>query len=111
MISKQEFYVRFLSLLCQIVTGSMSCPSVTGPWSNVRGSGAFITDQEFYATALQYLCQMSGGGGGAPTLGLTHGNGGPPEDGSVTTLIYKDDVSGFIFINTGTVASPTWDSI
>lgn len=112
MISKQEFYVRFLSLLCQIASGLMNCPSITGPWTNVRGAGAFISDQEFYADSLELLCQIATSGGtGGLWGGITVAAGPPPIDGTITTLFYKDSVSNFIWINSGTVANPTWDPI
>lgn len=55
-----------------------------------------------------YLLSTGGGGGAG---GITVQAGPPPIDGSITTLFYKDSVTGFIFINSGTVANPTWDSI
>lgn len=57
------------------------------------------------------IADNAGGGGGGGTAGVTPGAGDPAIDGSITTLFYKDTSTGFIYINTGTTASPTWDPI
>lgn len=57
-----------------------------------------------------YLLSTGGGGGGGAG-GITVQAGPPPIDGSVTTLFDKNSLTGEIFINSGTVANPTWDPI
>lgn len=54
---------------------------------------------------------ITGGGGGGALFGITVAAGPPPIDGSITTLFYKDSVSNSIWINSGTVANPTWDPV
>lgn len=68
-------------------------------------------DEKSLLAAMVQLLYTGGGGGGGGTPGVTPGAGLPPTDGSVTTLFYKDTDTGVIYINTGTVAVPTWDSI
>lgn len=55
--------------------------------------------------------QLAGGGGsgGVGLSGATVGAGDPPTDGSVSTLFYKDSVTGFKYINLGTAVAPDWD--
>ena len=55
--------------------------------------------------------QISAGGGGGGNAGVTSGSGDPPTDGSITTLFYRDTTGPFLYINSGTVAAPQWDSI
>lgn len=56
------------------------------------------------------LCQIQAGGGGG-TASVTVAAGAPPVDGSISTLFYKNSVTGQKFINVGTVAVPVWEAI
>lgn len=53
--------------------------------------------------------EMGAGAGGLS--GVTVGSGSPPVDGSILTLMYKDSLTGFKYVNLGTAAAPVWDSI
>lgn len=55
----------------------------------------------------EQLYDNIGGGAG----GITAAAGDPPIDGSITTLFYKNTTTGAIYVNSGSVAVPTWDSI
>lgn len=59
---------------------------------------------------LAVLCQIGSGGGGG-TAAVTVAAGAPPVDGSISTLFYKNSVTGQKFINVGTVAVPVWEAI
>lgn len=49
-------------------------------------------------------------GGGVISGGLwTVAAGAPPVDGSITTMFYKNSVTGFRYANLATVAAPDWD--
>lgn len=54
---------------------------------------------------------LDAGGGGVTGGGVTVASGPPPVDGSITTLFYKDSVSGIKYINLGTAVAPDWDVI
>jgi hypothetical protein len=64
---------------------------------------------------LQLLCDiytaLSGGGGGTPLVGITSDAGDPALDGSITTLLYKDTDTNVKYVNTGTIAVPTWEAL
>jgi hypothetical protein len=60
---------------------------------------------------LAQIVAASGGGGSSGSASVTTASGAPPTDGSVTTMFYKDSASGMKYINTGTVAVPTWEAI
>lgn len=71
-----------------------------------------VSAKYLYAEIVYLLCQLtSGGGGGGGLGGVTNGTGAPPLDGSITTLFYKDTLTGDIYLNTGTVAVPIWDAV
>lgn len=57
-----------------------------------------------------WLSQLTSGGGGG-IGGLTNGAGVPPVDGSVTTLFYRNTLTGQKYMNVGTTAVPNWEAI
>lgn len=74
-----------------------------------------MTGKALYGAMVYLLCVIletgGGGGGGGGLAGITTAAGPPPVDGSITTLFYKDSVTGFKYINLGTVIAPVWDAI
>lgn len=76
-----------------------------------EGNQPRVNDTHWRALEKILGATLTGGGGGGGTPGVTPGVGLPPTDGSVTTLFYKDTDTSVIYINTGTVSVPTWDSI
>lgn len=69
-----------------------------------------------FERAVAYLLEQiraggGGGGGGAVVTNLALGGSEPPSDGSVTTKIVFDTDTGFLWYNSGTIATPTWNNI
>jgi len=54
-----------------------------------------------------------GGGGGAPATNANYGGVAPPTDGSVPTYFAYDTSpgTGYMWYNSGTIASPTWNNV
>lgn len=55
---------------------------------------------------LAQILVSGGGGGGGGLAGSQHGAGPPPTDGSWTTLIWKNDTTGIVYVNMGNVLAP-----
>lgn len=70
-----------------------------------------MSGKALYGAMVYLLCSISEAGGGVGGGGVTVAPGPPPVDGSITTLFYKDSVTGFKYINLGTTIAPDWDAI
>ena len=93
----------------QSVAEAAGGPFTTGMYPNMT---PFAQDEPQVLTAkLAYWLEQISIGGGGGLGGCTVGAGAPPTDGSVGTLLYKDSVTSFKYVNLGSVASPDWDSI
>lgn len=75
-----------------------------------EGNAPLVSDTRWRALEKILGATLAGGGSGG-SAGVTTGSGAPPTNGSVTTLFYKDTATSVVYINTGTVAVPTWDPI
>lgn len=101
-----------LSLLCSIAKNydmSLDCSAATLV-DNAKCLACAVPPGLVQFAALYLLCQIQAGGGGG-TASVTVAAGAPPVDGSISTLFYKNSVTGQKFINVGTVAVPVWEAI
>lgn len=97
------------SIACILATqNGMACDATTLE-AESKCLWSAMNERQLLAAIAYLLC--TGGGGGGGSAAVTPGAGAPPTDGSITTLFYKDTDTSVIYINTGTVAVPTWDPI
>lgn len=97
-------------LLNQIAGGTMTKEEVEA------NSACWCFTGITYNRAVVYLLAqiLNGGGGGGGSSGVTNlalSGSQPPTDGSVTTKIVFDTDTGYLWYNSGTVASPTWNNV
>lgn len=98
-------------LLNQIAGGTMT------PAEVAENSACWcFTGVAFERAAVYLLAQIlaGGGGGGGGVAGITNmalGGSEPPSDGSVTTKLVFDTDNSYLWYNSGTVGSPTWNNV
>lgn len=101
-----------LAVLCKILQSvdPMTDCSAATLVDNAKCLACAVPPGLVQFAALYLLCQIQAGGGGG-TASVTVAAGAPPVDGSISTLFYKDSLTGFKYINVGTVAVPIWEAI
>lgn len=109
--SQQISLVKIVAQLYDLVvtSGGMSVPQLYSKMSANTGDSIHTSLVKIVALLNAYTGGGSAASSGTTNLALSGAN--PPSDGSVGTEFVFDTDTGFLWYNSGTIASPTWNNV